>query len=375
MRRRSWVQSGSTERDSRIRPLGVFRRSVKAKGVTMKTSERPVVLVVDDAAESIDVARGVLGGEFQVKATISGAKALEVIAQSPPDLVLLDVMMPNMSGYEVCRQIKANPRTAQIPVIFATTLSDAESEAQGLELGAVDYVTKPYVPALLRSRVRTHVALFRQHIVLEGLVEERTRELLETRLEIIRRLGRAAEYRDNETGMHVLRMSHIAQTIALAIGMAERDAELILQASPMHDIGKLGIPDRILLKPSPLNAEEWERMKQHTTIGAGIIGDHQSDLMVLARRVALHHHERWDGTGYPEGLAGEAIPLEARVVAVADVFDALLSVRPYKRAWTVDETVCHITQSGGRHFEPKLVTALLDKLEECLAIRARFADV
>lgn len=340
----------------------------------MKSAERAVVLVVDDAAESIDVARGVLGTEFQIKAAISGTKALDVIAQNPPDLVLLDVMMPDMSGYEVCRRIKAEPRTAQIPIVFATTLSDPDSEAQGLDLGAVDYVTKPYVPALLRSRVRTHIALFRQQLMLERLVQERTHELLVTRLEIIRRLGRAAEYRDNETGMHVLRMSQISRTVALASGFASHMAEMLLQASPMHDIGKLGIPDRILLKPSRLNAEEWEHMKRHTTIGAAIIGDHPSDLMVMARRVALYHHERWDGSGYPEGLAREAIPLEARVVALADVFDALLSVRPYKRAWTVEETVRHFHEQSGRHFEPRLVTALLGSLEECLAIRAQFAD-
>ena len=340
----------------------------------MKSHERPVVLVVDDAAESIDVARGVLGGEFQVKAAISGAKALDVIGQSPPDLVLLDVMMPDMSGYEVCRDLKSNPKTAQIPVIFATTLSDPDSEARGLELGAVDYVTKPYVPALLRSRIRTHIALFKQHVLLEHLVEERTRELLETRLEIIRRLGRAAEYRDNETGMHVLRMSHISRTIAVSSGMSAENAALVLQASPMHDIGKLGIPDRILLKPSKLDPDEWEIMKQHTSIGAAIIGDHPSELMVVARRVALYHHERWDGSGYPEGLAGEAIPLEARVVALADVFDALLSDRPYKRAWPVEDSVRYFREQSGLHFEPRLVTALLDNLSVCLAIRSQFAD-
>lgn len=340
----------------------------------MNPSDRAVVLVVDDAAESIDVARGVLGTEFQIKAAISGTTALEVIAQNPPDLILLDVMMPDMSGYEVCRRIKADPRLVQIPIVFATTLSDPDSEARGLELGAVDYVTKPYVPALLRSRIRTHIALFKQQLVLEQLVQERTHELLVTRLEIIRRLGRAAEYRDNETGMHVLRMSQISRTIALHSGMTGPMAEMLLQASPMHDIGKLGIPDRILLKPSRLDAEEWEHMKRHTTIGAAIIGDHPSDLMVMARKVALYHHERWDGTGYPEGLAREEIPLEARVVALADVFDALLSVRPYKRAWTVEETMRHIQEQSGRHFEPRLVTALLGSLDECLTIRSQFAD-
>lgn len=340
----------------------------------MTQQERPVVLVVDDAAESIDVARGVLATEFQVKAAISGAKALDIVEQNLPDLVLLDVMMPDMSGYDVCRRLKQNPRTAPIPVVFATTLSDAESEATGLALGAVDYVTKPYVPALLRSRIKTHIALFRQQVVLEHLVAERTRELLETRLEIIRRLGRAAEYRDNETGMHVLRMSHISRVIATRSGIAPADAELILQASPMHDIGKLGIPDRILLKPSRLNREEWAEMQRHTTIGAAIIGEHPSELMVMARKVALYHHERWDGSGYPEGLSGTNIPLEARVVALADVFDALLSVRPYKRAWTVKETVRYFEEQRGRHFESRLVDALLGGLDDCLAIRSRFAD-
>lgn len=340
----------------------------------MNQTDRPVVLVVDDAAESIDVARGVLGDEFQVKAAISGTKALDIVEQSPPDLILLDVMMPDMSGYEVCRQLKANPRSAPIPVVFATTLSDSESEATGLDLGAVDYVTKPYVPALLRSRIRTHIALFRQQILLEGLVAKRTQELLDTRLEIIRRLGRAAEYRDNETGMHVLRMSHISREIAIRSGLGSHQAELLLQASPMHDIGKLGIPDRVLLKPSRLNAEEWALMQKHTSIGASIIGEHPSELLVMARRVALYHHERWDGTGYPEGLSGEAIPLEARVVAVADVFDALLSVRPYKRAWSITETVRYFEEQRGQHFEPQLVNALLGALEPCLMIRSRFSD-
>ncbi|HMA94997.1 MAG TPA: HD domain-containing phosphohydrolase [Polyangiaceae bacterium] len=347
---------------------------LSAEVYLMTQSDRPVVLVVDDAAESIDVARGVLGDEFQVKAAISGTKALDIVEQSPPDLILLDVMMPDMSGYEVCKQLKANPRSAPIPIVFATTLSDSDSEATGLDLGAVDYVTKPYVPALLRSRIRTHIALFRQQIVLERLVAERTQELLETRLEIIRRLGRAAEYRDNETGMHVLRMSHISRMVALRSGMELGQAELILQASPMHDIGKLGIPDRVLLKPSRLNAEEWALMQRHTSIGAAIIGEHPSELMVMARKVALYHHERWDGTGYPERLEGESIPLEARVVAIADVFDALLSIRPYKRAWSIKETVNYFEEQRGHHFEPRLVDALLSGLDQCLTIRSRFSD-
>jgi putative two-component system response regulator len=340
----------------------------------MSDSNKPVVLVVDDAAESIDVARGALGQDFQVKAAINGAKALELAAQHRPDLILLDVMMPDMSGYEVCRRLKAEYLTSDIPVIFVTTLSNSDNEGQGLELGAVDYVTKPYVPSLLRTRVRTHVALHRQQVILEQIVRARTAELLDTRLEIIRRLGRAAEYRDNETGMHVLRMSHICHTIAKATLSDPERAELVLQVSPMHDIGKLGIPDRVLLKPGRLDPDEWELMKRHTVIGAEIIGEHPSVLLVVARRIALYHHERWNGTGYPEGLAGESIPIEARIAALADVFDALLSVRPYKQAWSVEATVKHIEGERGRHFEPCLVDALMAHLDECLAIRERFAD-
>jgi putative two-component system response regulator len=330
----------------------------------MAVTAKASVLIVDDAPESIDVLRGVLGADYRVK----GAES------APPDLILLDVMMPDMDGYEVCRRLKANPSTAPIPVIFVTTLSDTESETRGLELGAVDYVCKPFVPSLVRSRVRTHVALRRQSISLEALVSARTAELVETRLQIIQRLGRAAEYRDNETGMHVLRMSHIARLLALQLGMGEEFAELILQAAPMHDIGKIGIPDRVLLKPGKLDAEEWEIMKRHTTIGAEIIGDHPSELLRTAHTVALSHHERWDGSGYPHGLAADAIPEVARVVAVADVFDALLSNRPYKRAWSTEDTVSHVKSESGRHFDPRAANALLEVLPACLEVRRRYSD-
>jgi len=230
------------------------------------------------------------------------------------------------------------------------------------------------VPALVRSRVKSHLALYHRHLSLEQEVRARTRELSETRLEIIRRLGRAGEYRDNETGMHVLRMSHIARLIGIRLGMSEAEGELVLQAAPMHDVGKLGIPDRILLKPGKLSAEEWEIMKQHVLIGAEIVGNHPSELMQTARMVALRHHERWDGSGYPAGLSGQDIPRIARIVAVADVFDALLSERPYKKPWTVAATVEEFKAQSGRHFEPAAVSALLDALPQCLAIRERYQD-
>jgi putative two-component system response regulator len=335
---------------------------------------KPAILIVDDAPESIDVLRGVLGSEYQVKAAIHGSIALEIVQATPPDLILLDVMMPEMNGFEVCERLKADPRSAHIPVIFVTTLADAGSEGRGLSLGAVDYLTKPYVPALVRSRVSSHLALYHRHLSLEREVRARTRELTETRLEIIRRLGRAGEYRDNETGMHVLRMSHTARLLALRRGMTEAEGELVLQAAPMHDVGKLGIPDRILLKPGKLTPEEWEIMKQHPAIGAEIVGEHPSALMQTARMVALRHHERWDGSGYPHGLRGDQIPLVARLVAVADVFDALLSARPYKKPWSVAATVGELKAQSGRHFEPESVTALLDILPECLAVRDKYSD-
>jgi putative two-component system response regulator len=335
---------------------------------------KPVILVVDDAPESIDVLRGVLGTEYRVAAAINGRLALRVAEQLEPDLILLDVMMPEMDGYEVCRHLKANPALTKIPIIFVTTLSDVASEARGLELGAVDYVTKPYVAALVKSRVKTHVALHHQSLVLEELVSQRTAELLETRLEIIRRLGRAAEYRDNETGMHVIRMSHYARLIALAYGMSESEADLIMHVAPMHDIGKLGVPDSVLLKPGRLDAAEWEVMKRHTEIGAEIIGCHSSELLSAARTVALRHHERWDGGGYPGGLCGEQIPPMARVVALADVFDALTSVRPYKRAWSAEEAMQQIRADFGKRFEPGVVSAFLEVVPSCLEVQAMYRD-
>ena len=337
--------------------------------------EKQIVLVVDDTPENIAVLSGVLRPEYQVKAAPNGELALKIAAQEPtPDIILLDIMMPGIDGYEVCRRLKADPQTRAIPVIFVTAKAEIEDEAKGLELGAADYITKPISPPIVRARVQTQLALYDQNRQLERKVRERTRELLETRLEIIRRLGRAAEYKDNETGLHVIRMSHYSRLIAEALDVSEDWVELILNASPMHDIGKIGIPDHILLKPGKLNAEEWLEMRRHPLYGAEIIGEHSSELMQVSREIALSHHERWDGSGYPYGIEGDAIPLTGRIVAIADVFDALTTVRPYKQAWPVEDAVKLIESEAGKHFDPRLVRLFKQVLPQILKIKEQYEE-
>ncbi len=330
--------------------------------MTTETDRRPRLLLVDDEPTNLQVLRGILQADYRLLYARDGATALKLAREEHPDLLLLDVMMPGMSGHEVCRTLKADAATQSIPVVFVTALADAGDEAQGFEAGAVDYIIKPVSPPVVRARVRTHLSLVRMD------------ELKASRLEIVQRLGRAAEYKDNETGQHVLRMSHYAQTLALALGFAPHEAEDLLHAAPMHDVGKIGIPDHILRKPGQLTAEEWSVMRSHATIGADIIGQHDSGVLHIAAKIALSHHEKWDGSGYPNALAGPAIPLEARIVAIADVFDALTSVRPYKAAWSVDDAVALLGREAGKHFDPALVPAFIGILPQVLAIRARFAD-
>lgn len=325
-------------------------------------ASRRTLLLVDDEASNLQVLRHTLQNEYRLLFAKDGQTALKLVAQDRPDLILLDVMMPGMSGHDVCRKLKQDPSTASVPVIFVTALADVEHEYEGLDLGAVDYIVKPFNPQIVRARVRTHLSLVHAN------------EVLQTRLQIVRCLGKAAEYKDNETGTHVIRMSHYARLIALAMGFSEAQAEELLHAAPMHDIGKIGIPDAILLKPGPLSEAEWETMKQHTTIGASILGEHASGLLRMAASIALHHHEKWDGSGYPKGLAGNDIPIEARIVAVADVFDALTSARPYKPAWSVEDALALLREQSGHHFDPDVVAAFLSTLPEVLEIRKRWAD-
>ncbi len=338
-------------------------------------SAKQTVLVVDDTPDNIDVLSGVLRGDYKVKAALNGEKALRIVrSDSPPDIVLLDIMMPGMDGYEVCQQLKADPLTSRIPIIFITAKTEIEDEQKGLELGAADYITKPISPPIVQARVKTQLALYDQNRELERKVRLRTEELNETRLEIIRRLGRAAEYKDNETGLHVIRMSYYSRLIAEANEMDEEWVELLFNAAPMHDIGKIGIPDNILLKNAKLDDQEWELMRKHPLFGAEIIGEHVSPLMAMSREIALSHHEKWDGSGYPNKLRGEDIPISGRIVAIADVFDALTTERPYKKAWSVEDALKHIDESSGSHFDPQLVPLLHEVMPDLLDIKEQYEE-
>ncbi len=323
---------------------------------------RHSLLLVDDEATNLQVLKTILASEYRLFFARDGERALTLAQQHHPDLILLDVMMPGLSGFDVCRALKRDAALAMIPVIFTTALADTLNETEGLEAGAVDYITKPVHAAVVRARVRTHLAL------------AQTSLLRQTRLQTIEILGRAAEYKDNETGLHVIRMSRYSQLIARAAGWNEAESEDLLHSAPMHDVGKIGIPDAILRKPGALDAEEWAIMRQHPHMGAKIIGEHDAPMLRMAREVALYHHEKWDGSGYPQGRQGQDIPEAARIVAVADVFDALTSVRPYKPAWPVERAIDLLRQESGRHFEPRLVEHFLAHMPEITAIMQRWQE-
>jgi putative two-component system response regulator len=336
---------------------------------------RQTILIVDDTPDNIDVLTEVLAPHYLVKVALNGEKALKIAAaDAKPDLILLDIMMPGISGYDVCQRLKRNSATHGIPIIFVTAMNEVEDETKGLEMGAVDYITKPISPAIVLTRVRTHLALYDQTRELERLVALRTAELEKTRSQIIRRLGRAAEFKDNETGNHVIRMSHYSRLTAQAAGLSAADVDTLFHAAPMHDVGKIGIPDNILLKPGKLDDVEWEVMRQHPAMGAEIIGWHKDTLLSAAHSVAITHHEKWDGSGYPNGLKGEEIPIFGRIVAIADVFDALTSARPYKKAWPVADALALIEEGAGKHFDPGLMSAFRQALPEMLKIKEQYSE-
>ena len=337
--------------------------------------EKKKILIVDDVPENIQVLIESLKDEYSIIAATSGEKALKLSIVEPlPEIILLDVMMPGIDGYELCRRLKDNNITADIPVMFITTLNEEMNEERGLDLGAVDYITKPINPSIVKKRIRNQIELKQHRDKLEFLVKERTAEIHETRLDIIRILGRAAEYKDNETGIHIIRMSRYCEKIALACGLDNENAELLLNASPMHDVGKIGIPDGILQKPGRLDEEEREVINSHAYIGFKIIGRHESELLKTTAIIAYEHHEKWDGTGYPRGLKGEEINIFSRITTIADVFDALTSKRVYKEIWPVEDAVDLIKNERGKHFDQAVVDAFISILPEILIIRQEHRD-
>jgi putative two-component system response regulator len=326
------------------------------------SEQMPRLLVVDDEPNNLRVMRQILQDKYELAFAKDGVRAIALALEQKPHLILMDVMMPEMDGFEACRRIKQIDELAHIPLIFVTAMTDIEDETQGFRLGAVDYIAKPISAAIVRARVENHLSLVR------------AAEVEMTRLEIIRRLGRAAEYRDNETGLHVIRMSHYSRLLGEEVGLNGRASDLLLNAAPMHDIGKIGIPDRILLKPSALDPDEWKTMREHPQIGAKIIGGDTSELLQLAQTIALTHHEKWDGSGYPKGLAGEEIPLVGRIIAIADVFDALTTRRPYKNAWPHEQAIDYLQAQSGAHFDPQLVPLFLDRMDDVLRVKNQWAD-
>lgn len=324
-----------------------------------QTDPRPTLLLVDDEPINLQVLRHTLQDDYRLLFAKDGQRALELARIDKPDLILMDIMMPGMSGYAACEALKNDPSTAPIPLIFITALTEVANEQHGFDLGAVDYISKPFSPVIVKARVRNHLSMVQVDI------------LRQTRLQIVQCLGIASEYKDNETGLHVMRISHYSRELALAAGYSKAMAENMLHAAAMHDVGKIGIPDSILQKPGKLTEEEWAIMRQHTTIGATIIGKHDTGLLHMAHVIALHHHEKWDGNGYPKRLKGNDIPHTARIVAVVDVFDALTSERPYKTAWPVDKAIDLIQSEKGSHFDPELVDVFVANLPAFLDIRDR----
>lgn len=341
------------------------------------------ILIVDDQPENVMVIDHMLRAEGYTKIisttdsrTVEGLYRLHQF-----DIILLDLNMPFLNGFEVMEKLKEVETETYLPILVITADTDYQTRQRALASGAKDFLSQPIdrLELLVRIGNMLEVRLAHQMVrnekaILEERVQERTQELNDTRLEIIRRLGRAAEYRDNETGLHIIRMSKYCELLAREIGLPEAQCKILLDATPMHDIGKIGIPDAVLLKPGKLTPEEFGIIKTHTTIGSRILSGHNSDLMETAREIAHTHHEKWDGSGYPQGLKGEEIPISGRIAALCDVFDALTMARPYKKAWTLEAAVDYINENNEKHFDPKLVAAFNRTLPKTLEIQKALAE-
>ena len=357
---------------------------------------KPVILVVDDTPDNLHLMSGLLSEQYTVKVAPSGARALKIAhGERAPDLILLDVMMPEMDGYEVCRLLKADPSTVDIPVIFLTAKTEVEDEQHGFDLGAVDYITKPISAPIVLARVHTHLTLKAsadflrdKNAFLEQEIERRTDEVRALQDVTILTMASLAETRDNDTGNHILRTQYYVRVLAehlkdhprFAAMLTPRYIELLFKSAPLHDIGKVGIPDRILLKPGKLDPEEFEIMKTHTTLGRDAIIHAEKRLGVsvpfleTAKEISYSHQEKWDGSGYPEGLRGEAIPLSARLMALADVYDALICRRVYKAAKTHEQAAAIMAEGRGSHFDPDVYDAFTRLQAEFQEIAVRYAD-
>jgi putative two-component system response regulator len=358
--------------------------------------DRPVILVVDDTPDNLMLMNDLLKVEYRVKVANNGERALSIArSDSPPALILLDIMMPGIDGYEVCRQLKADMKTREIPIIFLTAKAEIEDERAGLELGAVDYITKPISPAIVMARVKTQLTLKAandflrdKNTYLEEQVTKRTKEVAAIQDVTIMVLASLAETRDTDTGNHILRTQNYVKALAEQLKshprfkdeLTDRYIQMLFKSAPLHDIGKVGIPDHILQKPGPLTPDEFITMKTHTTLGYDAISHAEQaiganvEFLNMAKQIALSHQEKWDGSGYPEGLSGENIPLAARLMAVADVYDALISRRVYKEPMPHEKAMLVIQEGRGKHFDPDIVDAFVVINEEFRLISQRYLD-
>ncbi len=318
------------------------------------------ILVVDDEPLNLDAMRQILEKDYPLVFARDGREALAAVAKHAPALILMDIQMPHMDGYAACLALKAQAQFAHIPVIFVTSLCDAWDEAKGFDCGAVDYITKPASPPVVRARVKTHLSLVRAS------------QLEQSHRDAVHMLGMAGHYNDNDTGAHIWRMAALSRELAATIGWSEHDCQMLELAAPMHDTGKVGIPSLILRKPGKLDDSEWMIMRTHTQIGYDILSKSKAPVFRLAAEVALRHHEKWDGSGYPDGLSGEKIPLSARIVAIADVFDALTMKRPYKEAWPLERVVETLQEGAGTHFDPYLLKCFMDILPRIYSIKVEW---
>lgn len=335
-------------------------------------TDKKKVLIVDDVPRNIDLLKDILAEHYQVQVAKSGEVALNIIATSAPDIVLLDVMMPGMSGFEVCERLKSQEQTADIPVIFLTAATDMQNEIEGFRVGAVDFITKPISPMTTLSRVSTHLKLSENDKQNKAIIAARTQQLDDALESAVTMLGEVGHLNDSDTGIHMWRMADYSAALARAAGWKEEQVELLRLAAPMHDTGKVAIPHSILKSPNKLTDEEMDIMKSHTVAGYNILSKSNAPLFQLAAQAALGHHEKWDGSGYPYGLAEEAIPQSARIVGMADVFDALTMERSYKKSWTIEEALAHIETSSGSHFDPELVRLFLSIENELISIQQKW---